>query len=641
MQFKYPELLYALFLLLIPIIIHLFQLRRFQKIEFTNVAFLKKVAIQTRKSSQLKKWLTLLMRLGAFACLIIAFAQPFSASETALNTKKETVLYIDNSFSMQARDSQGPLLQRTLQNLFEQSNGKERLSWFTNTETHKNVSSEAFKNDLLSIPYSQEQLGPSEILLKAKQLFSKDAEAGKRIIIISDFQLKDRFPTIQNQEITIDAIQVKPTVLTNIAIDTAYIASKNASSTQLEVVVSNNGEETSSVPISLYNGKTLVAKTAADFNGGNQHTLNFDIENTTEFQGRLSLNEQNITFDNQLYFSINKPQKIKVLSINEANANFISRLFDQPEFNYVQQSLKSLNYNDIPSQNFIILNELNSIPEPLVSALKFFSSNGGSTLIIPSKYGSLDDYNSLLSSFQLGSLTENRVQDKRITQIIFDHPLFEGVFEKRVVNFQYPKVNSYFAHNSNSIPVLKYDDGRAFMLQQDNNYLFTSPINQDNSNFQNSPLIVPSFYNMAQQSLELPKLYYTIGRSNTFAVPVVLKQDEIVKLRDSVTSLIPLQQSKANKVNISTYDEPSKAGIFEIIKDEAYIEHVSYNYDRRESVLQYADPSHWSGVNVYENVEELFSSIAKENTIHRFWKWFAIFALLFLLMEMLILKFYR
>ena len=39
MQFKNPEILYALFLLLIPIIVHLFQLRKFQKVTFTNVAF--------------------------------------------------------------------------------------------------------------------------------------------------------------------------------------------------------------------------------------------------------------------------------------------------------------------------------------------------------------------------------------------------------------------------------------------------------------------------------------------------------------------------------------------------------------------------------------------------------------------------
>ena len=102
MQFKYPALLYALFLLLIPILIHLFQLRRFQKVAFTNVSFLKKVSMQTRKSSQIKKWLVLMLRLLGVAAIVIAFAEPFKASVTALNSTKETTLYIDNSFSMQA-----------------------------------------------------------------------------------------------------------------------------------------------------------------------------------------------------------------------------------------------------------------------------------------------------------------------------------------------------------------------------------------------------------------------------------------------------------------------------------------------------------------------------------------------------------
>ena len=187
MLFKHPELLYALFLLLIPIIVHLFQLRRFQKVAFTNVAFLKKVTIQTRKSSQLKKWLTLLMRLLAMAFLILAFAQPFTANQTALNTKKETVLYIDNSFSMEAKGDKGPLLQRAVQDLFDSATGKENLSWFSNDSSYKNSTQQDFKNDILDVSYSQRQLTPTEVLLKANQLFSRDLDADKRLIIVSDF----------------------------------------------------------------------------------------------------------------------------------------------------------------------------------------------------------------------------------------------------------------------------------------------------------------------------------------------------------------------------------------------------------------------------------------------------------------------
>jgi hypothetical protein len=77
MNFKHPEFLYFLFLLVIPILVHLFQLRRFKKEYFTNVQFLKELSIQTRKSSTIKKWLLLLTRLLLLIFLILAFAQPF------------------------------------------------------------------------------------------------------------------------------------------------------------------------------------------------------------------------------------------------------------------------------------------------------------------------------------------------------------------------------------------------------------------------------------------------------------------------------------------------------------------------------------------------------------------------------------
>ncbi len=640
MQFKHPELLYALFLLAIPIIIHLFQLRRFQKIDFTNVAFLKKVTIQTRKSSQLKKWLTLFARLLALACIIIAFAQPFTASDSALNTQKETVIYIDNSFSMQAKGPQGPLLQRTLQDLYTKVDGAEKISWFTNDLDRKNASVQGFKNEILSVSFTQRQLNPSEVLLKANQLFSKDENSEKRLIYISDFQLKGTFPE-ERQDLLIDAVQLKPVNASNISIDSTYISSKSTEIVKLNVKLSATGEVPENVPVSLYNGDTLIAKSGINFLENNHTILSFDIENTSDFKGKLELNESNLPFDNTLYFSINAPNKIKVLSINEGNANYLQRLFGQPEFEYTQQTFNQLNYNVIPEQNFIILNELKNIPASLITTLRSFSDNGGNVLVIPAKDATLSNYNSLFANFGIGSFSENIEKEKKITQIIFDHPLYSEVFEKQVVNFQYPKVNSYFTTSSNATPVLKFEDGKPFILQSGNIYVSSASFNTENSNFQSSPLIVPTLYNMAQQSLQLPKLYYTIGKMNNFSVPVQLKQDEILTLRDSIVSFIPLQQTKANKVDITTVDEPANAGTYQIEKEQQFIENISYNYNRHESVLQYADPEDWQGAEVHTNVEELFDTIAEINSINSFWKWFAIFALLFLMLEMLILKFYK
>lgn len=640
MQFKHPEILYALFLLLIPIFIHLFQLRRFQKIDFTNVAFLKKVTIQTRKSAQLKKWLTLLMRLLALACVIIAFAQPFTTTKTAPNTKKETVLYIDNSFSMQAKGPKGPLLERALQDLFVSVDGTEKLSWFTNNAEHIHSATQDFKNEVLTIAYAQDQLTPSQVLLKARQLFSKNDDVQKRLIYLSDFQLKEPFPKIP-EDLLVDVVHLKPVKTTNISIDSAYIASKNASRIQLNVRVSNTESETTEVPVSLYQSEKLIAKTAVDFSGNTSGTVTFDIDNAEEFVGKLHINEANLPFDNTLFISTNKPGKIKVMAINEADGDFLQRLFRKAEFEFKQQAFNTLDYSQIPDQNFIVLNQLKEIPVSLATALQSFSDSGGSILIIPAPQINLSTYNNFLLTQTLGSLSELRPQEKMVTKIVFSHPLFKDVFEKEVDNFQYPKVESYFGISTNAAPVIRFEDGQPFLLQKNKTFLFTAAIDNDNANFQNSPLVVPTLYNMALQSLPLPRLYYTIGQQNRIAVPVTLGPDEILTIKDSTDRFIPLQQTKANYVLITTTKKPQKAGNYQIVKQDAFLENISYNYARSESNLQYLAPEYWPGATVYGSVEKLFDAIAERNAVTGFWKWFAIFALLFLLIEMLILKFYK
>jgi len=641
MQFKHPEILYALLLLLIPIFVHLFQLRRFQKVDFTNVAFLKKATLQTRKSSRLKKWLTLLTRLLALACIIFAFAQPFSASKKALNTEKETVLYIDNSFSMEAKGSNGPMLKKVVQDIYENVNGDEKLSWFTNDESKKNVSQTDFKNEVLSLKYSQNQMDLQDVLLKAQQLFSKSTTADKKLILVSDFQQKGSFPAVDST-FSINVVQTKPVVTANIAIDTAYIISKNANNLQLQVTVSKTGELPETASISLLNDRKLIAKTAVDFSESTKNSIVFDIENTQNFIGEIQMDDTQLSYDNSLFFSINSKEKIKVLSINQSHSDFLRKLFDNEGYDYVQQEFNQLNFSVIPSQHFIVLNELKSIPASLSTTLREFSNQGGSIFIIPAKDLDIASYNLLLNALQVGTINGDVIpSEKKIAKINFSHPLYTNVFKKRVTNFQFPSVQSFFQMTSNASKVLSFEDDKPFLLQTGNTFVATAAFNKENSNFKTSPLIVPTLINMAQQSLSLPKLYFEAGKSNTFAIPVKLSQDEIVTLKDSISSFIPLQQSKANSVEITTENEPAKAGNYGVYQNEQLLQYISYNYPRVESRLAYVNADDWEGVEIFSSVSDLFNSIAEENNTTSFWKWFVIFAVLFLLVEMFILKFFK
>ncbi|MEZ4779455.1 MAG: BatA domain-containing protein [Flavobacteriaceae bacterium] len=641
MLFKHPEILYALLLLLIPIFVHLFQLRRFQKIEFTNVAFLKKATLQTRKSSRLKKWLTLLMRLFALSCVILAFAQPFTASKKALNSEKETVLYIDNSFSMEAKGSNGPMLKNVLQDLYENIQGDAKMSWFTNTETKKNVSQTDFKNEVLSIDYTSKQLSLEDIKLKASQLFSKRTTADKQLILISDFQQNGTFPVLDSSY-QVRLVQTKPVVAANIAIDTVFITSQNATGITLKVSVSKTGEVSETVAVSLLNDGKLMAKTAVDFSEKNTSEVLFDIENTHRYMGEVQINDGLLSYDNSLFFSSNEKNKIKVLSINEANQDFLRKLFDNENYTYTQQTYNQLNYSIIPEQNFIILNELKTIPASLVSVLKLFSDGGGSIFIIPNNEMDRNSYQPLLNELQMGTILGDVVtSEKKIAKINFSHPLYTDVFEKQVTNFQFPTVKSLFLVTSNASKVISFEDDKPFLLQSNSHYLATTAFNSENSNFKTSPLIVPTLIAMAQQSLSLPKLYLEVGKRNEFAIPLKLTQDEIITLKDSVSSFIPLQQTKANSVAITTETEPTKSGNYGIYHNDLSIQSISYNYPRTESILNYATVEDWEGAETFSSVSEVFNTLAEENNTTQFWKWFVIFAVLFLVIEMFILKFFK
>ena len=151
MQFKQPEILYALLLLIIPILVHLFQLQRFVKIPFTNVKFLKTIEKKTRKSAHLKKWLILLTRLLLFTCLIFAFSQPY-LSEYSNQQNFKTTIYLDNSFSMQAKGEQGELLKSTAQNIIDNNlNPNSEISLITNDKKFKNLDPKSLKEVLKNI----------------------------------------------------------------------------------------------------------------------------------------------------------------------------------------------------------------------------------------------------------------------------------------------------------------------------------------------------------------------------------------------------------------------------------------------------------------------------------------------------------
>jgi len=354
--------------------------------------------------------------------------------------------------------------------------------------------------------------------------------------------------------------------------------------------------------------------------------------------GRLEISDTGLSYDNVLYFNINKKEKIKLLSIGNADAKFLERIFTDEEFQFTSNAISSVNYSDIESQNLIILNELKNIPASLQTSLKSFKSNGGSLVVIPSTDIDFSSYNQFLVGLSNTSFIQNAKFERKITNIDFAHPLYRNVFEKKVTNFQYPMVKKFNRIKTTTPSILSFEDNNPFLIGSKGFYLFTASIINENSNFKNSPLIVPTLYNVGLKSLETPRLYSVMGSSIAVDIPVSLAKDDILKMKKSDYEFIPQQQSFTNKVALRFIENPQEDGIYSISDKQNTYQNLSFNHPRDESDLTYIDISNVENGNKSSSIKGLFDTLQKDSSITELWKWFVILALLFLVIEILIQK---
>ena len=638
MQFKHPELLYFLFVLVIPILVHLFQLRRFKKEYFTNVQFLKELSIQTRKSSKIKKWLLLITRLLLLAALITAFAQPFFKAKESKNSSNEMYIVLDNSYSMQAKGNKGELLKRAIQELLENTPENQTFSLITNNETYWNTDIKSIQKEIQNIGYSALPFQLESAMAKIK---SRKSANNKDVIIITDaIGLKPKQLKSIDENFNTYFINPKAEQKNNIAIDSVYMNQSLNDFYEIGVSLKSFGEQDNAIPIGLYNNNKLVAKTLVKFEKP-EITIKFTIPKK-DFNGYVSINDASLQYDNIYYFNISKPEKTNVISIGKTEkSGFLNRIYTPEEFNYSNSTIETLDYNSIENQDAIVLNELENLPKALVTNIKSFVEKGGNLVFIPSTESKIDETNRLLGSLGQIQFGKNQNTTKLITKIAFQHPLFQLVFEKKIDNFQYPNTKQNFEINAANPPILSYDDQSCFLtsiqIQVSSVYVFAAPINKMNSNFQNSPLIVPIFYNMVQNYQKTGVNAITIGENQPFLIATNLSKDEILEVKNENDKFIPSQQIFNNKVKLQFNDYPIFAGNFGIYKKDEIVRNISFNYNRSESNLE--EPQiQLSDYKVVKSIETVFNSLLSDRSNNEIWKIFVILTLLFLFLEVLIQK---
>ncbi len=611
MYFLYPQFLWFLFLLLVPVLLHFFNIRRYKKIYFSDIRLIKQVTQDTQIKSKLKEYIILVERLLALLFLILAFAQPVwkkNKENILLKKNSDVVIYIDNSFSMENISSEGKLLDVALTKvkeiikMFPKSTKFYILTNDNNNQTLHSLHFDEVEEYLSKIKISSSSLPLSLLYKRINILHLKNPV----LFILSDAQKK--FTDIQNindKNFYTQYLLLSPSQINNISIDSVWIDNPVVLPQvpqQLHIKITNhNTENINDLPVKLMiNGiQTSILNVSIPAHQSIESLTQF-IPQKNNFQlAKVYINDYPVTFDDELYFSINTNTQIKVMLINGSENNesykYIKSFFQNDSvFVLSECNENQINYSDMMKQDIVVLNELTEFSTGLTEQIKMLCQKGKTIIVIPYIKNNVFKLPPEFQTYQWKIDTSQQ----NISSDILSHPLFASAFEKNDNTYKMPivKEHLYSQQSNNFEPIINLNNNHSLLLkysqQKWNYFLFTSTLNPANNQLSYHSLFVPIMYQLSFTSIsKLPLYYYSKSHQNIKIPDIKFDADyspKIISTNDNNLQFIPgfKNENQTSIINISPQ--------FEILPGQYYLQwkeinifFFSFNYNRSESDMQF------------------------------------------------------
>lgn len=670
MQFLYPTFLWALVAIAIPIIIHLFYFRRFKKVYFTNVKYLQEIKEETSIRNKVKNLLILLTRILTVVSLVLAFAQPFIPIGDSVKKGNNAVsVFVDNSFSMKATQENVPLINiakekaRQIINAYSEEDKFQILTHVFEGRHQRLVSKEDALSLIDEINITPSVRPLSKVVNRQKQAVN-NKEDNEILYLISDFQssINDLAnyadTTAELNLLPLQAVQEK-----NVSLDSVWLESPvpmvNQNNKLLVRITNHSDEEAEGIRLSML--KDGQEKPEGIFNiparTSVTDTINMSLLRAGWHTAELKISDYPIQFDDKFFISINVPEEINVLSINDGLPNkYLTALFKGlNSYNLTNQNQNKVDYAKIKDFDLVILNDIREISSGLAAELDNFIVNGGNVLAFPSANTSQSSYNNFLNNLGANNLQGLDVEKKTVSSINKDEFIFKDVYEYVSRNITLPttnrswKLTNYQSRAQESL--LRYRDGSNYLVKyirgSGHLYLCTSSLNNDDNDLsQNAEIFVPMLYKMAIANTKTQKISYTIGQDEIIEAENKISTGDLVYKINGLEEFIPRQTNLGNKILLDVNDQVTKDGFYTLNLDKNKISDLSFNYDRKESNMMVSSSNTMdelaesSKVNVLDgSLKADFSSYINEKDRGLvLWWWCLILALIFLAFETLLLR---
>jgi len=663
MNFLYPQFLYGLFALAIPIIIHLFNFRRTKKVYFSNTQFLKKVKEASSSKRKLKHYLILLSRLLFIFFLVIAFAQPIIKSDEEAAAQSDLLVYFDNSYSMSNEVGEGMTALdegvadvNELLNLFPSS---VEYRFLTNDfDPASNIS--RGKTEISDLTTELEYSSVPRSFEEVRDRIETAKEKPQSVYWISDFQKSTSSSSSVNFDSTINVnlVPIQFNSYENVAVDSVWLETPfliGDENLKLNVKVRNYGlTEVEDLIVKVFvdnvQSATASLNIAPNLSEEASFDLAFDLKNISKC--RVAFEDFPVTFDNEFYFTIYGGQKINVLEIKgKDKVSNIERVYgNESIFNFNSVSISNLDYNLIEENDFVIINQVSDLDASLAIALNKYLSQKGSVLMVPDSEPKIDSYKQL-NGLQNISLTYDTVNQQDLATPDFNNPFYDNVFEEEVRNFAMPWGKRVISWGADRTALLSYQNGNPYLSALGNQgqmYVLSSPLSAKYTSFYSHALFVPVMYRLAIMSASTQNqlYYFTDDQSISYTANFEIG-DNVLKLRSEENEIIPAQRPIGKNIVMEVPKNLIKTGFYDLTLGDSTLTTFAFNQGFDESDLsQYSLDeinSIFAGdITVFDvaNSSDFSSEVESKYIGKSLWKYAIALALLFLLVEILLIRFF-
>lgn len=681
MKFAYPEFLFALAVIAIPIIIHLFNFRKFKKIYFSDIRFLKEIKEQTQSRNKLKHLLVLIARILAFSFLVFAFARPFipGPGGEALKGKKVVSVYIDNSYSMEAKGTNGQLLQIAKQKaiqLAEEYGDNDLFQLVTNNFDgleQRLVNKEEFIDMVEGVSISTASRFMADVFSRITDIQNNEPDLQKRIVVISDFQKSTTNLTeLKDKKLPRTIfIQLKAAMRSNVYIDSVWFDSPlrqlNAQE-KLNIRIRNLSDvdvDNARMMFKVNDVQKSIGSFSVEADSYVDTALFYSGNVSGIIHGDVAIADVNFPYDDHYYFSYSTLSELKILNIYgdhlDTSKNSINKVYaGDPFFKLTSVPSGRVDYSTLNAYNFIILNEPKEISSGMSNELKKYISNGGTVAFFPDVEGKVDSYNEFLVGNKCNNFTFLDTNQYKLQNISDQVPFFKNIFEKDPSKIDLPRVRKHFATSLNLQPglsnILSTQNGAPIISRYSRGigqiFVSTLPLNESAGNFTRHAIFVPVLLRMAEWSQTSKTLAFTIGREENISILNKgysgEKPFEMIEV-NGTEKLIPESRNNGAAIDIFLMNQVKKAGNYQLNFGDKPVIGAGFNFDRKESDLscvrdiqKYMTENNLKNFTVITDTnpdQEL--NLEQIDKTKEYWQWCIVLALLFLLTEILLLRLWK